>query len=80
MTADLHVIEGRDLAAAPAKLRALADSIESGELGNVQAVAVVVRAIAKAPAVFGYGPVSDATHTFETLHIGAARLLRMLES
>lgn len=80
MTAAIHVIEGRDLADIPAKLRLLADDIEKGEYGDVQAVATVVRAIERYPAVLGFGAVSSATHTFESLHLGARVLLGMLDA
>lgn len=73
----LHAIEGRDLMDAPAKLRRLADDIEAGEYGQVHGVAVVVRAVFALPVVLGFGPHSDATATFETLHVGANRLREM---
>lgn len=62
----------------PPMLERLAARIRAGECGNVARCSVVVRATDREPAVIAFGE-ADSCRTFEDLHLGAARLLQMLE-
>jgi hypothetical protein len=78
VTAVLHAIADRNLSDIPAKLRRLADRIDSGECEAVRCV-VVVRTL-DGPQVLGLGASANATQCFEDLHLGAAHLLDMLKT
>jgi hypothetical protein len=62
----------------PALLERWASRIRSGECGDVVQCAIVLRATDREVTVCGFGE-TDSCRTFETLHLGAASLLAMLD-
>lgn len=62
----------------PGMLERLAARIRAGDCGDVVRCALVLRSSDRDPAVFGWGD-TDATRTFEDLHLGAAWLLAAIE-
>lgn len=72
-TADAAVPQ---LLSVPACLRALADRIESGEIGQCLRAAVVLRCVDREPIVAGAGQ-TNITQTFMDLHAGALELMSM---
>jgi hypothetical protein len=62
----------------PAMLELLAARFRAGEAGDAVRCALVLRCNDRPPTVFGWGD-TDSCRTFEDLHLGAARLLAMLD-
>lgn len=71
---NLHVIRGHTLQDIPAELRAIADQVERGDLGEVSGCVVVLDGVGLDLFYAGTGEAAPNAHLL--LHAGAAKMMR----